>query len=301
MIKTKDMFNSLASTLLQKASSRVVSDIGRGSLASTSAVGQKTLSAMYQQNHHLGVPGPGFRDVGFRVYSQNEEDGLLHFIFSIIGTTNKRCVEVCAGNGMENNTANLVLNHRWIALMFDGSEANIGSSRDFFAHHPDSAISPPSVVQAWITRDNINSLIEGHGFKGPIDLFSLDMDGVDYWVWEALTCVDPRVVILECNHLWGPGPSVTVPYSETFVCEYTQYGSDYAGASLGAFVKLGRKKGYRFVGTNATATNAFFVKQDIVSSWLPEVDIAMCFDHPRAQFGINVRLPKVKNKAWVEV
>jgi hypothetical protein len=295
------MLKGLASRFLQKASSRVVSELQMGTLGSTSAVGQKTLAALYQQNHHLGVPAPGFRDVGFRVHSQNEEDGILHFIFSIIGTTNKRCVEVCAGNGIENNTANLVLNHRWIGLMFDGSQPNIDAARDFFAQHPDSAIAPPTIVKAWITRENINSLIEDNGFKGSIDLFSLDIDGVDYWVWESLTCIDPRVVVLECNHLWGPGPCVTVPYSESFVCEYTQHGSDYAGASLGAFVKLGRKKGYRFVGTNATATNAFFVKQDIVSSWLPEAEMATCFDHPRAQFGIKVRLPKVKDKKWVEV
>ena len=85
------------------------------------------------------------------------------------------------------------------------------------------------------------------------------------------------------------------------MAEFTQYGSDYAGASLKAFVKLGKKKGYRLVGTNAIATNAFFIQNDIACDWLPEIDVSTCFDHPRAQFGMKHRLPGVINKEWMEI
>lgn len=94
---------------------------------------------------------------------------------------------------------------------------------------------------------------------------------------------------------------MTVPYRDTFVAEFTEYGSDYAGASLLAFVKLSKAKGYRLVGTNAIATNAFFVRSDIQCDWLPEIDIAGCFEHPRAQFGMKQRLPGVKDREWVNV
>jgi hypothetical protein len=242
-----------------------------------------------------------FKDVGFRVHSQYEEDGILLFIFSLIGTTNKKCIEICAGDGIECNTANLILNHRWIGLLCDGKEKNVIKAKEFYSKHPDTRYWPPTIAKEWITKDNVNKLIEGNGFTGEIDLLALDIDGVDYWLWKEITVISPRVVVLEFNSLWGPDVSVTVPYSDNFATEFTQYGSDYAGASLKAFVKLNREKGYRLVGTNAIATNAFFIRNDISCSWLPEIDTSDCFEHPRARFGMKQRLPGVKNKEWVEV
>jgi hypothetical protein len=264
-------------------------------------IDQKALSVLYRQHHQMKCQPLAFGEVGFRVHSQHEEDGLLLYLFSLIGTTRKTCVEICAGDGMECNTANLIINHRWLGLQFDGDRANVERATQFYASHPDTRWWPPAIVHAWITRDNVDDLIQGNGFSGEVDLLSLDLDGVDYWVWERITCISPRVVVLEFNHLWGPTASVTVPYRDDFVAEFTQYGSDYAGASLAAFVKLGRRKGYRLVGTNAIATNAFFLRDDIACDWLPEIDAGVCFDHPRAQFGMKVRLPGVEHKAWVEV
>lgn len=242
-----------------------------------------------------------FKDVGFRIFSQNDEDGIILFIFSLIGTTNKRCVEVCAGDGIECNTSNLIINHRWIGLLCDGDDKNMATAKRFYSTNPDTQYWPPATVAEWITKSNINRVISENGFTGEIDLLSLDVDGVDYWLWTEISCISPRVVVLEFNHLWGPGASVSVPYRDDFVAEFTQYGSDYAGASLRAFVNLGKSKGYRLIGTNAISTNAFFLRNDILCDWLPEIDISTCFDHPRAQFGIKFRFPKVKNKDWVEV
>jgi hypothetical protein len=219
----------------------------------------------------------------------------------LIGTTNRRCVEICAGDGIECNTANLIINHRWTGLLIDGDEKNAENGRKFYATNPDTKFWPPTIVREWITKGNVNGIIQANGFNGEIDLLSLDIDGIDYWVWQETVSISPRVVVLEFNHLWGPDVSVTVPYRDDFVAEFTQYGSDYAGGSLKAFVKLGRKKNYRLVGTNAFATNAFFVRNDILCDWLPEIEAAACFDHPRAQFGMKHRLPGVKNKPWVDV
>lgn len=242
-----------------------------------------------------------FNDAGFKVYSQHEEDGLLAYIFANIGTTNKFCVEMCAGNGVESNTANLLINYRWSGLLFDGNANNVAFANHFFKSHPNTTIWPPKVVQAWITRSNVNSLISENGVSGEIDLFSLDIDGNDYWLLEALDIVNPRVFVVEINHLWGNRKAVTTPYADDFVAEFTEYGSDYAGASLPAFIKIFNKKGYRLVGTNAFATNAFFVRNDIAHPNLPEIDPESCFNHPRAVFGTTVRYEKIKNKVWIEV
>jgi hypothetical protein len=266
-----------------------------------SASSQKSLGLQYKLLYQSKSPPLKFKDVGLRVHSQHEEDGILLFIFALIGSTNKKCVEICAGDGIECNTANLIINHRWIGLLCDGSPKNIKRAKTFYANNKDTQFWPPTIIQEWLTKDNINDIVERNGFKGEIDLLSLDVDGVDYWLWQALSSVSPRVVVLEINHLWGPEASMTVPYRDDFVAEFTQYGSDYAGASLAAFVKLGREKGYRLVGTNAIATNAFFVRNDVAHDWLPEVDAKTCFDHPRAQFGMRQRLPGVKDKPWLEV
>ena len=227
--------------------------------------------------------------------------GFKGFIFSLIGTTDKKCVEICSGDGIECNTANLIINHRWIGLLCDGNDKNTNRAKKFYSSHPDTKYWPPTIVTEWITKDNVNEFIEKNGFSGEIDLLSLDLDGIDYWIWKEISVISPRVVVLEFNHLWGPDKSVTVPYDENFVAEFSKYGSDYAGASLQAFVKLSRNKGYRLVGTNAIATNAFFIRDDISCNWLNEIEPSQCFTHPRAIFGMTHRLPMVKDKVWEEV
>jgi hypothetical protein len=249
----------------------------------------------------MNSPPLNLKDVGFRIHSQHEEDGILLYIFSLIGNTNKKCVEICAGDGIECNTANLIINHRWIGLLCDANEKNIKKAKRFYSINPNTKYWPPKIRKKWITKSNVNRLIKENGFHGEIDLLSLDIDGIDYWLWKEISCISPRVVVLEFNHLWGPKTSVTVPYQDDFVAESTEYGSDYAGASLNAFVKLSKKKNYRLVGTNAIATNAFFIRNDILCAWLPEIDPSTCFDHPRAEFGMKHRLPGVINKEWVKV
>ncbi len=264
-----------------------------------SVVGQKLLMQHYQAER--GDSLRKFRDVGFGIYSQHDEDGILLYIFGLIGVMSYRSVEICAGNGIECNTANLLLNHRWTGLLVDGNPNNISVAKEFYLSRPETMHWPPNIICEWITRENVNDIIHGAGYSGEIDLLSLDVDGVDYWLWEAINVISPRVVVLEYNHLLGPEASLTVPYNANFVAEFTEFGSDYAGASLQAFVKLGRRKNYRLVGTNAIGTNAFFVRNDIPVELLPESNPADAFKHPRAQFGMDVRYLGVRDKEWISV
>lgn len=242
-----------------------------------------------------------FRDVGWGLYSQNDEDGILLYLFSRIGARTRCSVEICAGNGIECNTANLLLNHRWTGLLVDGAQENIATATRFYQSRPETMYWPPAIVKAWLTRGNVNAVVRDAGCSGEIDLLSLDVDGVDYWLWEALDSVWPRVVVLEYNHLLGPDVSVSVPYRDDFVAEFTHYGGDYAGASLRAFVRLGERKGYRFVGTNSIGTNAFFVRNEVSSELVPAARPEDAFSHPRAQFGVRVRYEGIKHKEWVNV
>lgn len=241
---------------------------------------------------------------GFAAYSQTEEDGLLLAVFGALGMGSRLCLEICAGIGSECNSANLLIHHGWHGLLVDGNDANVAAGRRFFGRHPGTMAYPPVFIQSWVTRENVNELVANAGFTGEIDLFSLDMDGMDYWIWEALTVVQPRVVILEYQDILGPNRSVTVPYDPTFYAykhSLTNGMPNYCGASLRAFTKLAIRKGYRLVGCNALNFNAIFVRNGLGEGALPRVEIEDCFQHPKAKWGMKARYPEVANMPWQEV
>jgi hypothetical protein len=244
------------------------------------------------------------KEIGFKVFSQTDEDGILLYIFSIIGTANKTCVEVCAGNGIECNTANLLINHGWHGLLVDGDEGAVKVGQEFYKKNPSTRIYPPVFVHSWITRDNINDVLRKNGFEGEVDLLSIDVDGVDYWIWNAIKVIKPRVVVVEYQDILGPDKSLTVPYSDDFYAykyPVTDGMPNFCGASLLAFVKLARKNGYRLVGCNRFGYNAFFVLNPLGIKHIPEIDITECFEHPKVRWGMKERYPTVKDLPWVEV
>ncbi len=260
---------------------------------------QILLALKYQELLRSGAPLPTLQDVEFRAFSQTGEDGILLYLFALIGTTNRRAVEISAGTGTTCNTANLIVNHGWHGLLFDGNRERIRFGQRFYAQNEDTFVTPPQMVHAWITRDNVNELIAGHGFQGEIDLLSLDIDGVDYWIWQAISCIQPRVVVLEFSNMWGPDRAVTVPYRSDFHNRAAH--PYYCGASLAAFVKLSRQKGYRLVGCQRHCNNAFFVRAGLAEDILPEVSPHSCFEnHPQREIWRS-KLALASDYEWVEV
>jgi hypothetical protein len=249
---------------------------------------QTLLHLAYQELLREGKPLPRLDEVGFRAFSQFDEDGILHYLFSVLGVANKSVVEICAGVGYECNAANLIINHAWDGLLFDGDQRNVDIANGFFSRWPDTYWRPPTVCQAWIDAETINDRIAENGFTGEIDLLSLDMDGVDFWIWKAITCINPRVVVLEINDCIPADVSVAVPYNRNFVVA-TDDKPGWLGASLAAWVKLGREKGYRLVGINRNVVNAFFVRNDLRPDLIPEVSAASC---------LNDRTTRVKSRRW---
>lgn len=242
-------------------------------------------------------PLPTFDEVGFRCHSQFEEDGILLYIFSLIGTTNKVAVEMCAGGGIECNSTNLIVNHGWQGFLFDGNAKNVERGKQFFSRHKDTFLWPPRFDHAWITAENVNNILQDAGVSGEIDLLSVDIDGMDYWIWKALNCIEPRVVVCETHNAIGPDKSITAPYDPKFTITIP----DYCSASLAAMSKLASQKGYRLVGAHRYGFNAFFIRNDIAEDLLPPVPTSACLQHPFAQHAIKERWPKVKDLQWEEV
>lgn len=205
---------------------------------------------------------------GYR--SQNEEDGLLLALFKRIGTTDRRCVEIgCGLNG--GNSGFLVGECGWSGLMVDADRHKIETIKIRYAGHAVIA------NKHRVTRENINTIVEMHGFAGPLDFLSLDIDGNDYWVWEALTACSPRVVALEFNWLFGPERSVSIPYDPEFRLDRVPTRA-YRGASLSALTHLAQRKGYRLVASERV--NAFYMRNDVAPD-IPAIPVSRGYRAPK--------------------
>lgn len=241
---------------------------------------QKLLTQMYRERAKKGEV-LSFRDVAYSNYSQFGEDGVLEYIFALVGTTNKVIVEMCCGSGLECNAANLIINHGWAGLLFDGSEKNIAYGKQFF-NRLMPHFNRPKLIEAWITKNNVNELILENNVGGEIDVFSLDIDGNDYWLLEALEVITPRVIILEAHMHLGPDLEYTVPYSDDFVVGVHEFDGAptrmYSGASVLAFKNLCKRKGYRLIGQSGIPSpNIIFMKNGIGEEYFPAVEVEDIF------------------------
>jgi hypothetical protein len=206
---------------------------------------------------------PCSADIGnseFKVFSQWGEDGLIQYLLHEVKVDRKIFVEFGVENYTESNTRFLLINNLWSGLVIDGGAENI----DFIKNDPVYWACNLKATQAFITRENINELITSNGIKGDIGLLSVDIDGNDYWVWEAITCISPRIVICEYNSLFGPVAKVSTPYRPDFVREKAHFSKVYYGASIAALSELGAKKGYSLVASNSAGNNLFFVRNDVL-------------------------------------
>ena len=206
-------------------------------------------------------------DAGFKVFSQWDEDGIIQYLISRVPIANKVFVEFGVEDYRESNTRFLLVNDNWKGLIMDLDPSNVRriKSRDLYSRHTLTAL------QAFVSKDNINSLLRDHGFVGDIGLLSIDVDGNDYWIWEAVDVISPRIVICEYNSVFGSHEAVTIPYDERFDRTKAHHSNLYFGASLKALCLLAQRKGYIFVGASMAGINAFFVRKDVAGD-LQDVD-----------------------------
>lgn len=171
----------------------------------------------------------------------------------------KNFIEFGVEDYRESNTRFLLQIKNWAGLVIDGSTDNINDikSQSIYWRHNLTAIN------AFLDKDNINEVINRAGFAGEIGLLSIDIDGNDYWVWQNLSIVNPAIVVVEYNALFGDIHELTVPYDSKFDRTKAHFSNLYFGASLRALISLGSKKGYRFIGTTSTGVNAFFIRTDL--------------------------------------
>ncbi|MBE0654342.1 MAG: hypothetical protein IH594_11125, partial [Bacteroidales bacterium] len=223
---------------------------------------------------------PPIEETGFRVFSQFEEDGKLLFLFSVIGMDVNTFVEIGSDDGVNSNSANLYFNFGWHGLFIDANSASIKRGKRFFSKYPHPWFYPPEFVCSRVSRENINEIITTAGISGEIGLLSIDIDGNDYWIWDAIHCIDPRVVIIETHNEFGLR-NIVVPYDPDYF--FPGKHPLYHGASPVAMNKLANRKGYRLAGANQYGFNFIFIKNGLADDLIPEVPVESLLHHPSVQ------------------
>jgi hypothetical protein len=265
-----------------------------------SDVAQKGLIASWKQLQASGVILP-LDQVGFSRFSEFEEDGHLLYLLTLAGSTSRTVVEISSQDGRVCMATNLLVHHRWRGFLFDGDPVFVAEGQRFFARHPATRAAPPVMRAEWFTRDNVNRVLASAGVPNEIDVLSLDIDGNDLHLWNALT-VRPRILICEFNNAVPSELALTIPYQPDF--SFAALPSDRAlfrSASLAAYAAVSRRKGYRFVGMNAFGFNAIFLRDDVLATEMPEIPLSVLDANPFAEQMRALWWPRLAQLPWIKV
>lgn len=202
----------------------------------------------------------------FKLFSQNEEDGMVLALLQTAGITNRTFVEIGSG-GSGGNSGMLSREFGWRGVMVDYDRDNIVRAERKFGGNPRVAFEHLEVKP-----DNVDDLLERNNLTGEVDFFSLDIDSFDYWVLKAMSACRPRVMVLEYNAHFGPEASLTIAPD----ADLSTAPKGLHGASLAALTKLAAEKGYRLLACDPTGTNGFYLRNDLRPE-IPALPVAQAF------------------------
>jgi glycosyltransferase involved in cell wall biosynthesis len=202
-----------------------------------------------------------------RAFSQNGEDGVLAETLRRVGAPARFFVEFGVESGHEGNCVYLADVAGWQGVFMESdNELYRGLANKYAAQ------ARVRTLQAQISPGNVEEVFERAGVPPEPDVLSIDVDGEDYWIWEAIERYRARVVVVEYNSALDPTRRLVQPNEPDRQWD----GSEFFGASLGALRSLGERKGYRLVHTELSGVNAFFVRADLAGESFPEpADIAV--------------------------
>ena len=204
---------------------------------------------------------PALSPFELRVFSQNGEDGVLAEILRRVGAPARHFVEFGVESGREGNCVYLADVAGWRGLFMEAGEEMFRLLQDKYA-----AQDGVQTIRARVTARNVEALFAQAGVPEEPDVVSIDVDGQDYWIWEAIEGYRPRVMIVEYNSAIDPRRKLVQPDEP----DRSWDGTDRYGASLAALEALAERKRYRLVHTDLSAVNAFFVRADLAEHGFPE-------------------------------
>ena len=209
---------------------------------------------------------------GYRVLSQDDEDGIIAGLMAFANVCREPAlpepvtfVDIGAGDCVHHgNAANLVLHFGASGLFVDSDERYVEYGKQFYGKYSGTWLRHLAFESEMVTAANVNQLVT----KGAVSLrptmLSIDVDGMDYWLWKALSAIRPTIVVIETRVCWG-NVNAVVPYAADWELSKTPV-PGYYGASLLAMVSLAKSKDYRLVGVSEAGVNAFFFDALVAAS-----------------------------------
>lgn len=270
---------------------RVPGAIGFGD-ATDELINEIALSSPGEHISIMAVPGQEKRsltEAEAQVFSQNGEDGVIAELVRRVGAPGRFFVEFGAEEGSEGNCA-LLAEQGWSGVLIEGSPESFSKLQTRYQNNP-----KVETLNEMITADNLQDLLSETKAPQEIDLFSIDIDSNDYWVWQSLADFSPRILVIEYNAQMGPERQVVMPRNDAHQWD----GTDYYGASVAALRRLGEEKGYTLVHTDSCGVNAFFVRNDLAEG-LPQGDDVTL--HPANHFHTGKGHPRdPQDRPWLDL
>lgn len=198
------------------------------------------------------------------IFSQWGEDGIIQLLIKEVEIQNKTFIEFGVEDFFESNCRYLLMASDWQGFVIDGSDENIirlQNSYFYWRHDLQSSA-------AFVDKENINELLKKSNFNRDLGILSVDIDGNDYHILKAINVFEPRIVISEFNPYFGTERAISVPYDPKFYRTEKHYSNLYFGASIKAIEFVLNEKGYTLVGTGMTGSNAYFVRNDLMTERL---------------------------------
>ncbi len=257
-----ELARSVRELEIQALSARV-SGLGQDIVRVRQQLRYLSLAAM---GHELALDPLDLTPYEMSFFSQNGEDGVLVEVLRRVGAGTRRFIEIGASHA-EANCLFLADVLGWQGWFVEADPNEVAWLRRKFTGNCNV-----SIVEAFVDRGNINEVLEPVGSAGEMDVFSLDIDGNDYWVWEALEVIHPRIVIIEYNSALDQQRPVAQRYEPASTWD----GTDGFGSSREALRELGTRKHYRLVHADIAGANLVFVREDLCPGrFLPEADVAV--------------------------
>lgn len=203
-----------------------------------------------------------FSKARLNIFTADDEDGILLNIIAKIKPDKKTFVDIGSNDCINSNCANLAFHHGWQGIFIDGNKTVLERGKYIYTKHFGSLINRFSFVEAIVTVENINTILSNQLSEKEIDLLSIDLDGNDYFIWDAITVINPKIVVVEVQAEKG-----NVDFIPEQTNEFELYESDVPkGASALSMLKLANSKGYELVAANRGCYNLFLVRKDCIKN-----------------------------------
>jgi hypothetical protein len=214
-----------------------------------------------------------FHDVGLKVFSNMEEDGIILWLLASLNIKKGVFLDIGSNDCINSNCANLIYNFDWEGVFIDADKKLLKIGERNYRLFGKTQKLNLKFIQHFLSPENINDLITQQVWTGEIDFMSIDIDGNDYYIWKALTCIKPKMVMIENKIEYG-WYDIAVP------ADTTRFKSFEWGASPVALTKVAMEKGYTLVAANKKGFNIFFLRNDLMRENIPSLKLEDLLNDP---------------------